>query len=112
MDSKGKKKKRVQMFKALILHSSNGNLSIIAPVKHERDAWTISSSLSATRLLSISLLSKVILSMAGQESKSIDLITGYAMSLPLVIGKNYCFPSLSLLSKYWQDPLGKVQKER
>lgn len=89
------------------LKGSNGNLSIIAPVKHERDAWTISSSLSATRLLSISLLSKVILSMAGQESKSIDLITGYAMSLPLVIGKNYCFPSLSLLSKYWQDPLAR-----
>lgn len=45
--------------------------------------------------------------MAGQENKYSDLITSYAMSLPLVIGKRYCFPSLSLLSKYWQDPSGK-----
>lgn len=29
------------------------------------------------------------------------------MALPLIIGKDYCFPSLSLLSKYWQDPSGK-----
>ncbi|KAG1455984.1 hypothetical protein G6F46_007924 [Rhizopus delemar] len=86
------------------LKGANGNLSILAPVKHEREIWTISSSLTAIRLLSISLLAKVVISMAGQENKYSDLITSYAMSLPLVIGKRYCFPSLSLLSKYWQDP--------
>ncbi|KAG1291009.1 hypothetical protein G6F66_008167 [Rhizopus arrhizus] len=90
------------------LKGANGNLSILAPVKHEREIWTISSSLTAIRLLSISLLAKVVISMAGQENKYSDLITSYAMSLPLVIGKHYCFPSLSLLSKYWQDPSARL----
>ncbi|KAG1156532.1 hypothetical protein G6F37_007520 [Rhizopus arrhizus] len=90
------------------LKGANGNLSILAPVKHEREIWTISSSLTAIRLLSISLLAKVVISMAGQENKYSDLITSYAMSLPLVIGKRYCFPSLSLLSKYWQDPSARL----
>ncbi|KAG2228566.1 hypothetical protein INT48_008735 [Thamnidium elegans] len=85
------------------LKGANGNLSILAPLKNERVAWTISPSMTATRLLSIALLAKAIIFMAGQESRSSDLISGYAMSLPLVIGKDYCFPSLSLLSKYWQD---------
>ncbi|PHZ09781.1 WD40 repeat-like protein [Rhizopus microsporus ATCC 52813] len=85
------------------IKGTNGNLSVVAPLKHEREAWTISPSVTAVRLLSISLLAKVVISMAGQESRSADLITGYAMSLPLVIGERYCFPSLSLLSKYWHD---------
>jgi len=63
--------------------------------------------MTANRLLSIALLAKAIIFIAGQESKSSDLISGYAMALPLIIGKDYCFPSLSLLSKYWQDPSGK-----
>lgn len=83
---------------------ANGNLSLLAPLSSERIAWTISPSMTANRLLSIALLAKAVIFMAGQESRSSDLISGYAMSLPLVIGKPYCFPSLSLLSKYWQDP--------
>ncbi|KAL7310276.1 hypothetical protein PS15m_009794 [Mucor circinelloides] len=86
------------------LKGANGNLSILAPLKSERSAWTISPSMTANRLLSIALLAKAIIFIAGQESKSSDLISGYAMALPLIIGKDYCFPSLSLLSKYWQDP--------
>jgi hypothetical protein len=76
-------------------------------LKSEREAWTISPSMTANRLLSIALLAKAIIFMAGQESRSSDLISSYAMSLPLIIGEPYCFPSLSLLSKYWQDPSGK-----
>lgn len=45
----------------------------------------------------------------GQETKSSDLIAGYSMALPAVVGKDYCFPSLSVLSKYWQDPSGRGQ---
>ncbi|GAN10288.1 conserved hypothetical protein [Mucor ambiguus] len=86
------------------LKGANGNLSLLAPLKSERSAWTISPSMTANRLLSIALLAKAIIFIAGQESKSSDLISGYAMALPLIIGKDYCFPSLSLLSKYWQDP--------
>ncbi|CAO3613085.1 unnamed protein product [Mucor hiemalis] len=86
------------------LKGANGNLSILAPLKSEREAWTVSSSMTANRLLSIALLAKAVVSMAGQESRSSDLISGYAMSLPLIVGESYCFPSLSLLSKYWQDP--------
>lgn len=86
------------------LKGANGNLSILAPLKSEKLAWTISPSMTANRLLSIALLAKAIIFISGQESKSSDLISGYAMALPLVIGKDYCFPSLSLLSKYWQDP--------
>lgn len=65
--------------------------------------------MTANRLLSIALLAKAVVSMAGQESRSSDLISGYAMSLPLIVGDSYCFPSLSLLSKYWQDPSGNHQ---
>lgn len=90
-----------------VISSANGNLSILAPLKNEREAWTVSSSMTANRLLSIALLAKAVVSMAGQESRSSDLISGYAMSLPLIVGESYCFPSLSLLSKYWQDPSGK-----
>ncbi|KAI9258287.1 hypothetical protein BY458DRAFT_440988 [Sporodiniella umbellata] len=89
------------------LRGSNGYLSLMAPVKHEKSLWEISSSISTVRLLSISLLLENIISKAGEESRYIDLITGYFMSLPLVIGKNYCFPSLLLLSKYWQDPTAR-----
>ncbi|KAI8979974.1 hypothetical protein BDB01DRAFT_837012 [Pilobolus umbonatus] len=86
------------------LKGANGNLSILAPLKSERCSWMISPSMTATRLLSIALLAKAVTYIAGQESRSSELISGYAMSLPLIIGESYCFPSLSLLSKYWQDP--------
>ncbi|KAI7901630.1 uncharacterized protein BX663DRAFT_99571 [Cokeromyces recurvatus] len=86
------------------LKGANGNLSILAPLKNEKEAWTISASMTANRLLSIALLAKAILFIAEKETQSSDLISGYAMALPLVIGSSYCFPSLSLLSKYWQDP--------
>ncbi|KAI8970454.1 hypothetical protein BDF20DRAFT_891371 [Mycotypha africana] len=86
------------------LKGANGNLSIMAPLKNERIAWTISPSMTATRLLSIALLAKTVIFMARQENRSSDFISGYAMALPLVIGESYCFPSLSMLSKYWQDP--------
>lgn len=99
------------MYISDFVYRTNGNLSIIAPLKHEREAWTISPSVTAIRLLSISLLAKVVISMANQESRSADLITGYAMSLPLVIGERYCFPSLSLLSKYWHDSSGNNRKK-
>ncbi|KAI9472282.1 MAG: hypothetical protein EXX96DRAFT_597308 [Benjaminiella poitrasii] len=86
------------------LKGANGNLSILAPLNNEKEAWTISSSMTANRLLSIALLAKAALFIADEESRSSDLISGYAMALPLVIGPSYCFPSLSLLSRYWQDP--------
>lgn len=66
--------------------------------------------MTATRLLSVALLAKAIIFMERQESRTPELISGYAMALPLVIGESYCFPSLSLLSKYWQDPSGKKKK--
>ncbi|RCI03449.1 hypothetical protein CU098_002139, partial [Rhizopus stolonifer] len=78
---------------------ANGNLSLLAPLKHERQAWAISPSMTAIRLLSIALLTKAIACIKGQENKSSDLISGYAMSLPLIIGQGYCFPSLSLLTR-------------
>jgi hypothetical protein len=65
--------------------------------------------MTANRLLSLALLAKAIISIAGMESRSSDLISGYAMALPLIIGQSYCSPSLSLLSKYWQDPSGKIE---
>ncbi|KAI9278936.1 hypothetical protein BDA99DRAFT_429218 [Phascolomyces articulosus] len=86
------------------LKGANGYLSILAPLDDEKDAWKISTDLTASRLLSVAHLAKAIIFIAGQEAKSSDLIAGYAMALPPVVGKNYCFPSLSLLSKYWQDP--------
>jgi hypothetical protein len=92
----------------IFFDSANGNLSILAPLKNERVAWTISPTMTATRLLSIALLAKAIIFMEREESRTPELISGYAMALPLVIGESYNFPSLSLLSKYWQDPSGKT----
>ncbi|KAI9489850.1 hypothetical protein BDB00DRAFT_595478 [Zychaea mexicana] len=86
------------------LKGANGYLSILAPLDEEKSAWTVSPEMTASRLLSVALLAKAIIFIAGQESKSSDLIAGYAMALPAVVGKQYCFPSLSLLGKYWQDP--------
>ncbi|KAI7852315.1 hypothetical protein BDC45DRAFT_444103 [Circinella umbellata] len=86
------------------LKGVNGYLSLLAPLEDEKDAWKISPDMTASRLLSVAHLAKAIIFIAGQEAKSSDLIAGYAMALPAVVGKQYCFPSLSLLSKYWQDP--------
>ncbi|KAI8388613.1 uncharacterized protein BYT42DRAFT_241066 [Radiomyces spectabilis] len=86
------------------IKGTNGNLSILAPMKDEKEAWKVSISMTASRLLTIALLGKAIISMAGQDGCSSDLISSYAIALSAVIGKDYCFPSLSLLSKYWQDP--------
>ncbi|KAI8142674.1 hypothetical protein BJV82DRAFT_613847 [Fennellomyces sp. T-0311] len=86
------------------IKGANGYISLLAPLNDEKDAWNISPDMTATRLLSVALLAKAIIFIAGQEAKSSDLIAGYAMALPAAVGNQYCFPSLSLLSKYWQDP--------
>ncbi|KAI7871474.1 hypothetical protein BDF14DRAFT_1761428 [Spinellus fusiger] len=85
------------------LRGANGYFSLLAPLEDEKDAWKISPSMTAIRLLSIALLSKAIVYVAGKNNHSSDMLSGYALALPAVVGKDYCFPSLSLLSKYWQD---------
>ncbi|KAI9314144.1 hypothetical protein BX666DRAFT_1970762 [Dichotomocladium elegans] len=86
------------------LKGANGNLSILAPMVDKAEAWKVSQVMTASRLLAIALLAKAIICVKGQDAKASDLIAGYSMALPAVVGKSYCSPSLSLLSKYWQDP--------
>ncbi|KAI9027633.1 hypothetical protein CLU79DRAFT_587740 [Phycomyces nitens] len=85
------------------IRSTNGYLSLLPPLNDEKDSWKVSPSMTAVRLLSIALLAKAMIYAAGEDSRTSDLLSGYAMSLPAVIGSDYCFPSLSMLSKYWQD---------
>ncbi|KAG0174802.1 hypothetical protein DFQ30_002724 [Apophysomyces sp. BC1015] len=90
------------------LKGANGNLSILAPSSDEKEAWKLSPSMTALRLLSIALLSKAIIYLEGQEARSSDLISGYAMALPAVIGTQYHFPSLSLLRLSKDDILSMI----
>lgn len=46
---------------------TNGFLSVMAPYEDEKDAWKISQGLSASRLLSLALLSKAIIYVAGND---------------------------------------------
>ncbi|KAL0075327.1 hypothetical protein J3Q64DRAFT_1878598 [Phycomyces blakesleeanus] len=85
------------------IRSTNGYLSLLPPLDDEKEYWKISPSMTGVRLLSIALLAKAMIYAAGEDSRTSDLLSGYAMSLPAVIGSDYCFPSLSMLSKYWQD---------
>ncbi|KAI8342819.1 hypothetical protein BC941DRAFT_368797 [Chlamydoabsidia padenii] len=78
----------------------NGYLSLMAPCLDGKQSWMDSSTLTATRLLSIAFLSEAV---DKNNVNKIDF-ANYVKELGDRIGSAYCPPSLSLLSKYWQDP--------
>ncbi|KAJ3270411.1 hypothetical protein HK104_004935 [Borealophlyctis nickersoniae] len=94
------------------VRGANGCLSILAPTydDHGESGWRVSSTLTATRLLSIMALTRAVLSMKGLEEQAIIILTHHGVELPTLIGKDYAFPSFSFLAKYWQDPVGDVQQ--
>ncbi|KAJ3078094.1 hypothetical protein HK102_004739, partial [Quaeritorhiza haematococci] len=108
------------------IRGANGYLSILAPTvsadglggnKEQGDAgaaghaeWCISPTLTGSRLLNIMALTRSVLYMKGLEEEVITLLTHYGAMLPGVVGKSFCFPSFSLLAKYWQDPIVDIQQ--
>ncbi|KAF7727899.1 hypothetical protein EC973_006898 [Apophysomyces ossiformis] len=80
-------------------------LELIAAVASALISWDVSEAFEVVcgRPLGLSKDAGKTISF-GQEARSSDLIASYALTLPAVVGKKYHFPSLSLLSKYWQDP--------
>ncbi|KAI8080052.1 uncharacterized protein BX664DRAFT_286560 [Halteromyces radiatus] len=85
------------------IRGANGYLSLVAPSQNDRQPWTLSSTLTASRLLSIALLSQV------EENPMIcDNMMDYGKDLRHKVGENYCPPSLPFLSKYWQDPKART----
>ncbi|TPX62514.1 hypothetical protein PhCBS80983_g00232 [Powellomyces hirtus] len=91
------------------MRGANGHLSFMAPSKQPGSQWTVSSSVSAARLLNIFALARAIFVARGLEEELGLLITFYGGSLPSIIGRHYAFPSFSYLAKYWQDPVADVQ---
>ncbi|KAI8919270.1 hypothetical protein DFJ77DRAFT_427879 [Powellomyces hirtus] len=91
------------------MRGASGHLSFMAPSKQPGSHWTVSSSVSAARLLNIFALARAIFVARGLEEELGLLITFYGGSLPSIIGRHYAFPSFSYLAKYWQDPVADVQ---
>ncbi|ORZ11171.1 hypothetical protein BCR42DRAFT_421704 [Absidia repens] len=81
----------------------NGYLSLTAPTPDEKQPWTDSSTLTATRLLSMAFLMKAVDKSGNNEQGTSSLFADYVRDLGHQVGPQYTPPSLSLLSRYWQD---------
>ncbi|KAI8801576.1 hypothetical protein BJ742DRAFT_684998 [Cladochytrium replicatum] len=96
---------------AYCIRGAGGYLSILAPAADlSRRTWTISPTLTASRLLKILSLSRAVLSMTGLEEEASTIITHYGAMLPNHIGPAMKMPSFSYLAKYWQDPMVDIQQ--
>jgi hypothetical protein len=83
----------------------------LAPSKKpSREFWNLSGTFNASRLLNVIALSHSVLSTNGLEEYISALITHYGVMFPDIFGKTFKFPSFSLLTKYWQDPVMDIQQ--
>ncbi|KAG0371101.1 hypothetical protein BGZ54_000045 [Gamsiella multidivaricata] len=94
---------------ALGMRGAYGNISLQAPPKNANmsESWSVSPTLTASKLIAILALSKVI---AAVQNLDVDMDTwsrGYCCAVQDTAGSNFCPPSLSYLAKYWQDPQGE-----
>lgn len=97
------------MFYTHFCSRAYGNFSIRAPVSESResDSWCVSPTMTASKLIGILALSKMI---ATAQDLDVDMDTwsrGYCNATQDSVGQNFCPPSLSFLAKYWQDPQGE-----
>ncbi|KAJ3141085.1 WD repeat-containing protein 7 [Geranomyces variabilis] len=91
------------------MRGATGQLSFMAPQKSSASDWTLSSTVSAARLLNIVSLARALFIARGLEEDLGQLVTFYSAALPSIIGRRYAFASFSYLAKYWQDPVADVQ---
>ncbi|KAJ3307604.1 hypothetical protein HDU76_004502, partial [Blyttiomyces sp. JEL0837] len=95
---------------SLGMRGANGYLSIQTPVlTKQKLEWSISPSLTASRLVQILALSKSVLGTPGLEEGLSALIAFYSITLPSILKQDYLHPSFSFLAKYWQDQISDVQ---
>ncbi|KAI1297776.1 hypothetical protein EDD11_006982 [Mortierella claussenii] len=97
---------------ALGMRGAYGNISIQAPPKGGSigESWCVSPTLTASKLIAILSLSKLI---ATVQSLGVDMDTwskGYCRAVQDAVGAKFCPPSLSYLAKYWQDPQVEIQE--
>ncbi|KAK5817079.1 hypothetical protein F5H01DRAFT_190815 [Linnemannia elongata] len=97
---------------ALGLRGAYGNISIRAPASESgmSDSWCVSPTMTASKLIGILSLSKMI---ATAQNLDVDMDTwsrGYCNATQDSVGQNFCPPSLSFLAKYWQDPQVEIQE--
>ncbi|KAJ3159142.1 hypothetical protein HDU86_002044 [Geranomyces michiganensis] len=91
------------------MRGATGQLSFMAPQKSPAADWTMSSTVSAARLLNIVSLARALFTARGLEEELGQLVAFYGAALPSIIGRHYSFASFSYLAKYWQDPVADVQ---
>jgi hypothetical protein len=93
------------------LRGANGSFSLLAPSKKpSREFWNLSGTFNGSRLLNVIALSHSVLSTRGSEEYISALITHYGVMFPDIFGKSFKYPSFSLLTKYWQDPVMDIQQ--
>ncbi|KAF9547277.1 hypothetical protein EC957_008626 [Mortierella hygrophila] len=97
---------------ALGLRGAYGNISIRAPAFESgvSDSWCVSPTMTASKLIVILSLSKMI---ATAQNLDVDMDTwsrGYCNATQDSVGQSFCPPSLSFLAKYWQDPQVEIQE--
>ncbi|KAG0278440.1 hypothetical protein BGZ95_004009 [Linnemannia exigua] len=97
---------------ALGLRGAYGNISILAPplTNGTSESWCVSPTMTASKLIGILSLSKMI---ASAQNLDVDMDTwskGYCNITQDSVGPKFCPPSLSFLAKYWQDPQVEIQE--
>ncbi|KAG0214457.1 hypothetical protein BGX33_002092 [Mortierella sp. NVP41] len=97
---------------ALGMRSAYGNISVLASSFDSgvSDSWCVSPVLTASKLIVILSLSKII---TAAQDLDVDMDTwskGYCNATQDFVGAKFCPPSLSFLAKYWQDPQVEIQE--
>ncbi|KAF9912668.1 hypothetical protein EC991_009404 [Linnemannia zychae] len=97
---------------AKLILGAYGNISILAPSSRNgaSDSWCVSPTMTASKLIGILSLSKMI---ATAQNLDVDMDTwskGYCNVTQDSVGPKFCPPSLSFLAKYWQDPQVEIQE--
>ncbi|KAF9207213.1 hypothetical protein BGZ49_000937 [Haplosporangium sp. Z 27] len=97
---------------ALGMKGAYGNISIQSPSEDadKSESWCVSPSMTASKLIAILSLCKVI---ASVQNLNLDMDTwskGYCHAVQETVGPRFQSPSLSFLAKYWQDPQVEIQE--
>ncbi|KAF9401767.1 hypothetical protein BGX21_000671 [Mortierella sp. AD011] len=97
---------------ALGMKGAYGNISIQAPSGDTSmsESWCVSPAMTASKLIAILSLCKII---ASIQNLGVDMDTwskGYCRAVQDTVGAKFQPPSLSYLAKYWQDPQAEIQE--
>ncbi|KAF9028082.1 hypothetical protein BGZ52_000766 [Haplosporangium bisporale] len=96
---------------ALGMKGAYGNISLQAPSPGgATGSWCVSSTLTASKLIAILSLGKIIATVLNVD---VDLDTwsrGYCKAVQDAVGLQFRPPSMSFLAKYWQDPQAEIQE--